>query len=554
MVGVLGVLIFFPIHTWAAKQGFQIVYPVDRSIVKQESLRVIGLVSDSSIGNVVCQVKSGEVSGALTVPVIKGAFTFSIRLKKGTNELSIQDQSGRSSQTILIHLLAEGAKPPEGFRPYYTHFPVAREEQCQDCHELKREPFSYKKMIPSATCVSSQCHSKMGQANFVHGPVGSGTCIACHNPHGSSFKGMITRPGAKGCYICHETEEEEFKGKSVHAPVSEGVCTDCHDPHQSPLRYQLKSDSRQNFCFNCHDSKLIKQTTLHEPLKGGDCVACHHVHASPNKKLLTLPLEKLCFSCHQDIEKGLKKKVVHPVIKENCQECHDPHASPQKALLRKAQNKLCMECHQPIHPKTIQSISNAKFPHQPVQKGECSACHGAHFTDFEKLLKAPLKEICFTCHQDLGEKTKTSKYFHGPVVQNDCAACHETHGSLYPRILKNYFPIEFYIPYKTENYAICFDCHNKDIALHAKTKELTGFRNGDRNLHFVHVNKEKKGRSCKACHEVHAGNQPKHIRQEVPYGKTWSYPIKFTRTSTGGTCVVGCHKVFSYDRVTPVKY
>ena len=54
--------------------------------------------------------------------------------------------------------------------------------------------------------------------------------------------------------------------------------------------------------------------------------------------------------------------------------------------------------------------------------------------------------------------------------------------------------------YKTENYAICWDCHNKDMALTEVTSTLTGFRNGSRNLHFFHIN-QKKGRSCKACHE-----------------------------------------------------
>jgi hypothetical protein len=28
----------------------------------------------------------------------------------------------------------------------------------------------------------------------------------------------------------------------------------------------------------------------------------------------------------------------------------------------------------------------------------------------------------------------------------------------------------------------------------------------------------KKGRSCKACHEPHAGDQEKHVRPDVPFG------------------------------------
>jgi predicted CXXCH cytochrome family protein len=550
---LLGFSLFLTIPVWAANEGFRIVYPIDRSFIKLEKIRLIGLAQDSSLKNVICQVKGGEVLGNPVIPVIKGGFTVSVRLKKGANEISISDQSGRTTQKVAIYFSKEDAKPPEGFQPYFAHFSLEGEGQCQNCHNLKGDLPDYKKMIPSATCISGQCHSQAGKGKFVHGPVGSGTCIACHNPHGTPFKQFVTRPGGEGCYICHDTQREEFKGKVVHSPVSEGGCIDCHDPHQSSLKFQLKGTSQQDLCFNCHDSNLIKKSNLHTPLKGGDCIACHNAHSSPNERLLTAPAKEICFSCHEDTKKGLKKKYVHKPVRENCQNCHDPHSSSEKAQLKKVAVGLCTDCHKALHPNTLRSVAEAKFPHQPVQKGDCTSCHGAHFTDFEKLLKAPLKEICFTCHKDLSEKVKTSKFFHGPVSENDCAACHDTHGSSYPKILRNYFPAEFYIPYKTENYAICFDCHNKDIALNAKTVQLTDFRNGDRNLHYIHVNK-KKGRSCKACHEAHSGNQFKHIREEVPFGKMWSYPIRYTKTPTGGTCVVGCHKPFSYDREKPIKY
>ena len=83
--------------------------------------------------------------------------------------------------------------------------------------------------------------------------------------------------------------------------------------------------------------------------------------------------------------------------------------------------------------------------------------------------------------------------------------------------------------------------------------DLTGFRNGNLNLHFLHVNREK-GRSCRTCHEVHAGNQAKHIRNDVPFGKAWMLPIDFTENRNGGTCVAGCHKPKDYNRVNPVAY
>lgn len=55
------------------------------------------------------------------------------------------------------------------------------------------------------------------------------------------------------------------------------------------------------------------------------------------------------------------------------------------------------------------------------------------------------------------------------------------------------------------------------------------------------MDKDPKRRGCKACHEVQAGNQDKHVRDEVESG-TWVLPIHSAKTKTGGTCVVGCPK------------
>ena len=537
----------------AAEDGFRVIYPPDRSAVTSEKIRVIGAVQGSNIKSLTCQVKGGQILGNPVIPIVKGAFTVSIQLSQGLNEITFKDQTGRMSQKISVFFAKGDAKPSEGFRTFSTHSPTGKEEQCQECHRLEGEPLSYQKITSSATCTTAQCHAQMGKGKFVHGPVGSGECFSCHNPHGTANPKIVTIPAAEGCYTCHDTKMKEFKAKVVHPPVSEGGCTECHDPHQSELKFQLKGKSQQDLCFNCHDSNMIKKSNLHTPVKGGECTACHNAHASPYKKLLSAAEEQLCFSCHEDMKKGMARKYVHEPMKEKCENCHDPHGSAQKAQLKKGQLEMCMECHKDIHPKTLEAISKAKFPHKPVQKGDCSACHGVHFADVSKLLKGSSKDICFSCHKKLGESIKNSKVPHGPVEGGDCMSCHEPHGSSYAKILKNYFPTQFYIAYKTENYAMCFDCHNKDIALNAKKQELTDFRNGQQNLHFVHVNKEK-GRSCKACHEIHSANQEKQIREAVPYGKSWSYPIRYTKTSTGGTCVVGCHKPLSYDRVNPVKY
>ena len=82
----------------------------------------------------------------------------------------------------------------------------------------------------------------------------------------------------------------------------------------------------------------------------------------------------------------------------------------------------------------------------------------------------------------------------------------------------------------------------------AQTTTLTNFRDGSRNLHFLHVNKADMGRTCRACHDVHAAKQDHIIRDGVPYGsKGWVLKLNYKQTPTGGTCEKTCHAAKTYD-------
>ena len=82
----------------------------------------------------------------------------------------------------------------------------------------------------------------------------------------------------------------------------------------------------------------------------------------------------------------------------------------------------------------------------------------------------------------------------------------------------------------------------------AKGTGVTMFRDGTKNRHALHVNKEN-GRTCRACHEVHASARPAHIREAVPYGTSnWMLEINFEASEEGGSCAPGCHQVKKYTR------
>ncbi len=406
-------------------------------------------------------------------------------------------------------------------------------------------------------CVSAACHPNYGKAKYIHGPIGAGVCTPCHRPHkdynpdkhnAGSF--TMAAKGKELCFICHENLKKSMTGKFIHGPVAMGDCIACHDPHQSDAKFSMKKPTTSSLCFSCHENKFTTKPFLHGPVAAGDCNVCHNPHASDQKFQLVATGNALCFLCHEDRKAEFNRKSIHKPVTESCLKCHDVHNAGFKYLLTEDQTTQCYRCHDAMK----QHMDKAQVPHTAMKRGSCTTCHTPHSSNFTKQLKKSTKEICYDCHKEIGSKVLGAKKLHGPVQQDDCYACHDSHGSDFTQILKKFFPPEFYMEYKTENYAICWDCHNKDVALSEVTTTLTGFRNSNRNLHFVHVNK-KKGRSCKSCHEAHAGNQDKHVRDKVPFGAGgWQLPIVFTKTPTGGNCVVGCHRELAYDRENAVKY
>lgn len=395
-----------------------------------------------------------------------------------------------------------------------------------------------------AGCVTSKCHEDMGTKEFIHGPVGAGICNVCHVPQeGKDHEFVFYAEKDELCFGCHETKRDMMLENHVHTPVADGNCVGCHDPHQSNLRFTLKGDAA-DLCFQCHNQADFAKSNVHGPVAVGDCNACHDPHASANEKQLQEPPPDLCISCHSEKMEEMNKRHIHPPVEENCMNCHDAHASVEKHLLDFQAPELCFECHTELALSTESS-----HKHDPVANGQCFLCHDVHSSEYQKMFTADPNQLCFTCHDELGEYINSSVHRHGPVIEGDCNACHNPHGSDNHKILKKYFPEEFYKPYAEENYDLCFECHAKSVATDEETRTLTEFRDGKRNLHFLHVNKEEKGRSCRACHQVHASSQEKHIRTSVPFGTmNWDLPVTFTKLEDGGSCVVGCHGPKEYSR------
>lgn len=419
-------------------------------------------------------------------------------------------------------------------------------------------------VIERGGCVTAECHPGIKDHAILHAPINVNACDACHtlsDPATHTF--TPTRAREEQCLFCHTVDLTDMP--VVHEPVAAGDCVACHDPHGGAGKTLLRGGKYIDLCRSCHESVGEAKAVVHGPAAAGACGACHEPHASKNRQLLSVDGRELCLRCHVNTGIAIDTlRDVHEPAEGDCLMCHDPHASDHEAALKKDPRLLCTECHTQIQ----HTIETATTAHAAVTTDRsCLNCHTGHASDHANLLQQDTMQLCFECHNrkitltdgteiaNMKEIIEKGTSLHGPIAEHDCAACHEIHGGGHRRLLTAEYPTEFYLPFAESEYSLCFNCHDRNLVLLEKTDTVTGFRNGEENLHFVHVNKDEKGRSCRVCHDAHASDQANHIRDSIPFGpKNWPLPIRYQASENGGGCAAGCHEALKYSRTDPVVY
>ncbi len=423
------------------------------------------------------------------------------------------------------------------------------------------------KLEPGASCVAGGCHAAIAQQPHIHWPEISepGQCQRCHTPD-ADLHDFDTDDSPEFCLGCHETLRQRIASERVQHEALEDGCLDCHDPHggsQQAMLLDAKGENLKPLCFNCHETDILKQEHKHGPAGLGACNMCHNPHVSKENGLLVASGAELCAGCHEEMAEMIEAaEHVHDPADDDCTDCHDPHSGPQPYMLFAAKRALCDECHDEI----VATAEKSAFRHSPTTtEDECLGCHSPHASNTEPMLRKPQRELCLDCHdeplkagdgwvKDMAAWLKKHEVWHKPIEENDCTGCHRPHGSRHYRLLKKPFPESFYSSFEASKYGLCFSCHEQTIVTARSTRSLTNFRDGSRNLHFLHVNRKKRGRTCRACHEVHASDHALHVRDRVPYGR-WLMPINFKKTEDGGSCAPGCHvqRIYSREAVAEPK-
>jgi predicted CXXCH cytochrome family protein len=406
-----------------------------------------------------------------------------------------------------------------------------------------------------SNCTSADCHEDLLRFTYRHAPLQDHHCDACHQPEQPEHRFPLRRTGTELCTFCHLVIGEK---KHLHDVIRSDGCLPCHDPHGSNTKFLLTAPGVELTCRECHD--IERKARLHGPFASGECTACHQPHESDNEFLLLGGEGRAhCLFCHPTTAEQLREAaIIHQPLEDGCTGCHEAHSSDYAALLTQPLEELCFDCHVEIEDE----VTRATTPHGAVVDGRgCVNCHDPHVGERPDLLADELQALCLGCHSeaqvardgrtipDMRPVLLERKSLHGPVRTGQCDTCHEAHGSPYARLLRWAYTPAFYTPFDPAKYATCFECHNSAAITNERTETDTNFRDGDRNLHYVHVNRAEKGRTCQTCHEIHGSDLPHHMASAVPFeGGEWSMPIGFRQTETGGSCSPGCHQPEEYRR------
>jgi predicted CXXCH cytochrome family protein len=450
----------------------------------------------------------------------------------------------------------------------HHHSPEAEPHPaCRSCHEPSsaRDHLSMPGLKGAYHRQCMSCHRAWS---------GHASCGACHRPKDRpGIPGdpgpAPGRPDSFGHIHAALRAEPTFVYRTVQGPGP--LVTFHHGDHALGYGLGCVDCHRGDSCIRCHDGTAPRRRIEH----GSSCLSCH--------------VERSCTFCHDVAERppfdhaGATGWSLEPYHRDvACSACHGPERSYGTP------SSVCHACHVPrragadglagiagppsahasatldclaCHDEVRQLLSHANVVHGATAGGAgCTSCHGGAGTLSPRVPPDHRMELCLGCHDEPIEREtgrplaniaallSDHPSHHGPVRSGDCTACHDPHASRHARLLVDAYPAGFYATFERDRYELCFRCHGEDRVCAVSGVGATGFREGDRNLHRVHVNRAK-GRTCRACHEVHASSRPFHIREAVPFGESsWMLPINYEQTVDGGTCTPACHGGQSYRR------
>jgi DmsE family decaheme c-type cytochrome len=151
---------------------------------------------------------------------------------------------------------------------------------CSDCHQPHSEMGKDMLLTKQGYKLCLNCHREIAEKLVLNErhriSEGMVQCTDCHQTHEQSPRTRLGGFKQEACFKCHTDKQGPFIYE--HGAIRVEGCTACHDPHGSVNRHMLTHQSTADLCFSCHASLPIWHNRF---TPDSVCTNCHStIHGS----------------------------------------------------------------------------------------------------------------------------------------------------------------------------------------------------------------------------------------------------------------------------------
>lgn len=256
---------------------------------------------------------------------------------------------------------------------------------------------------------------------------------------------------------------------------------------------QARFVTRNIECLQCHTDLIpdMSRAAVHNPFLLKECTVCHTPHGQEVerstyagasrtwKRIRTLvewlPL-KWVFSVYDSVAGVSDSDVGGALISTSTQQ-----VKGEESYLVAPIDEICWICHGNLGAKRMES-----YPHAPFFGGYCTNCHDPHSSDYRVLLVQDERDLCVTCHPVAVEMGRDQ--LHPPYEGRYCTNCHDPHASSWRGMLVD------------NQRDLCFTCHPSVAPLSLKNVQHQPFQYDN----------------CTGCHEPHGSDYEPLLIRDSP--------------------------------------
>lgn len=246
---------------------------------------------------------------------------------------------------------------------------------------------------------------------------------------------------------------------------------------------QARFITRNLECLACHTERIpqLDQAAVHNPFLLRECTVCHTPHGEEVERTTYegasrtwqrvrtlaewLPL-KWFFDMYDSVTGVTGSDQGGDVVSTTTEQIKGAESNLVAPV-----DELCWICHGNLGDELGMS-----YTHAPFEGGHCTNCHDPHASDFRVLLVQDETDLCVTCHPVADEMGRDQ--LHPPFEGRFCTNCHNPHASEYRGILVD------------NQRDLCFTCHPSVAPLSLKAVQHNP---------FLYDN-------CTGCHEPHGSD------------------------------------------------